>query len=259
MKTATSKDGTILAYDVYGTGKPLIYITGASCFRNFKPIVDDAKLFANEFRVYNYDRRGRGDSGDTPPYAMEREIEDIEAIIDAAGGKAFLFGHSSGGVLALEAASKLGTKVEKIVIYDPPYVHTEIEKAKYQTLADTVSSLLAKGENKRAMKVFLSGIGMPKLFVWLLPIFPGWKTMHSLAPTLTYDIELTKDFPPLDRFKHIETPVIVLVGEKSPESMHAIGSQIAAAIPHAVFEKIVGQDHMVSAKVLLPKLTKFFG
>lgn len=259
MNKVKSKDGTILAYDVYGTGRPLIYITGASCFRNFKPIVDDVKVFGNEFTVFNYDRRGRGDSGDTQPYAVEREIEDIDAMIDAAGGSAFLYGHSSGAVLALEAALKLGDKVVKIILYDPPYVHTETEKAKYQTLANTVSSHLAKGENKRAMKTFLSGIGMPKLFVWLLPIFPGWKTMHALAPTLAYDIELTKDFPPLEQFKNIRTPVLVLVGEKSPESMHSVGSQIAAAIPGTVFEKIVGQDHMVSAKVLLPKFVKFCG
>lgn len=259
MNTVKSKDGTILAYDVYGTGKSLIYVTGASCFRTFKPVVDDVKVFGNEFTVYNYDRRGRGDSGNTQPYAVEREIEDIEAMIDAAGGKAFLYGHSSGAVLALEAALKLGNKVDRIIIYDPPYVHTASEKATYKKLADTVFSHLSKGENKRAMKVFLSGIGMPKFFVWLLPIFPGWKTMHSLAPTLAYDIELTKDFPPLERFKNIGTPVLVLVGEKSPESMLSVGPQIVAAIPGAVFEKISGQDHMVSAKVLLPKFVRFFG
>jgi pimeloyl-ACP methyl ester carboxylesterase len=259
MNTARSKDGTILTYDVYGSGQPLIYITGASCFRTFQPVVNDVKVFGKEFTVYNYDRRGRGDSGDTQPYSIEREIDDLEAMIDSAGGKAFLYGHSSGAVLALEAALKLENKVEKIVIYDPPYVHTETEKEKYKKLADTVYSHLSKKETKRAMKAFLSGIGMPKLFVWFLPIFPGWKTMHSLAPTLAYDIELTKDFPPLERFKNIKIPTLVLIGGKSPESMQTVGPQIAESIPDADFEKIFGQDHMVSAKALLLRFKKFYG
>src|SRR5687767_14966693 len=114
MQTIQSKDGTTLAYDVYGSGPALIYITGASCFRNFMPVVQDAKAFAHEFTVYNYDRRGRGDSTDTQPYAIEREVEDIEALIDAAGGKASLYGHSSGAVLALEAALRLGDKIDKV-------------------------------------------------------------------------------------------------------------------------------------------------
>ena len=122
MQTVTSKDGTTLAYDVYGSGPALIYITGAICFRNFMPVLGDAKAFAKEFTVYNYDRRGRGDSTDTQPYAIEREVEDIAALIDAAGGRASLLGHSSGAVLALEAALRLGDKIDKVVLYDASYV-----------------------------------------------------------------------------------------------------------------------------------------
>src|SRR3712207_6658231 len=141
MKTIQSKDGTTLAYDVYGSGPALIYITGASCFRSFLPIVHDAKAFGKEFTVYNYDRRGRGDSTDTQPYAIEREVEDIAALIEAAGGKASLYGHSSGAVLALEAALQLGDKVDKIVMYDPPYVHDETEKVQYNKLSEEVNKL----------------------------------------------------------------------------------------------------------------------
>lgn len=112
MNTVQSNDGTTLAYDIYGDGPPLIFITGASCFRNFMPVLKDAKAFAKEFAVYNYDRRGRGDSTDTAPYAIEREIEDIAALIDVAGGKANLYGHSSGAVLALEAALRLPGKID---------------------------------------------------------------------------------------------------------------------------------------------------
>ncbi|WP_437680970.1 alpha/beta fold hydrolase [Sorangium sp. So ce131] len=257
MKTASSKDGTTLAYDVYGSGPALIYITGASCFRSFKPVLQDAKGFAKEFTVYNYDRRGRGDSGDTPPYSIEREVDDIEAMIDAAGGKANLYGHSSGAVLALEAALRLGDKVNRVSMYDPSYVHDEAEKVAYGQLSQTVQRLLDNGKNKEAMITFLKGIGMPSIFVWLLPLFPGWRTMVALAPTLAYDIALTKDLPPVDRAARVTVPTQVIVGEKSPAGIHEVASQLAKAIPNARLERLAGQDHMVSAKALLPVLSRF--
>lgn len=257
MQTTRSKDGTILAYDVYGSGPALIYISGASCFRSFLPIVQDAKAFAKEFTVYNYDRRGRGDSTDTQPYAIEREVEDIAALIDAAGGKAHLYGHSSGAVLALEAALRLGDRIDKIVMYDASYVHDETEKTQYNQLSQQVHSLLQSGKNAKAMTTFLKGIGMPKAFVYLLPLIPGWRTMRALAPTLAYDIALTRDLPPLDRAARVTVPVQVLVGEKSPAGIHNVADQLSNAIPGATFIKLTGQDHMVSAKALLPLLVRF--
>lgn len=258
METAKSKDGTKIAYEVYGNGPPLIYITGASCFRSFKPVVDDVRKFAEEFTVYNYDRRGRADSGDTQPYSIEREVEDIEALIDVVGEKVNLYGHSSGAVLALETALHLGDKVNKVVMYDPSYVHDKNEKAEYAILSRRVKELLDKSKNKAAMKTFLKGIGMPGIFVWLLPLFPGWKTMAALAPTLMYDIALTKDFPPLKRVAQFTVPTFIVVGEKSPSSIKQVAKQLASAIPDALFEELGRQDHMVSPKVLLPILSRFF-
>jgi pimeloyl-ACP methyl ester carboxylesterase len=258
MKTTQSKDGTTLAYDVYGNGPALIYITGASCHRSFKPIVQDAKIFATEFTVYNYDRRGRGDSGNTLPYTIEREIEDIEAMIDAAGGTAFLYGHSSGAVLALEAALRLGSKVQKVMMYDAPYVHDEERKVEYNQLSQKIHKLLDNGKNAEAMSTFLKGIGMPKVFVFLLPLFPGWRTMKALAPTLAYDIVLTQDLPPIERATQISVPTQIIVGEKSPSSIHDVGRQLTKAIPNAKFVQLTGQDHMVKAKTLLPLLSGFF-
>jgi pimeloyl-ACP methyl ester carboxylesterase len=258
MKTTRSKDGTTIAYDVYGSGPPLIYITGASCFRSFMPVVGDAKAFAKEFTVYTYDRRGRGDSGNTLPWAVEREIEDIDALIDAAGGKAYIYGHSSGAVLALEAALRLGNKVQKVVLYDAPYVHDQQEKARYSLLSRTVQTLLASGKNAAAMRTFLSGIGMPKIFVALLPLFPGWRTMKALAPTLAYDIALTSDLPPVGRAAKVTVPTHVIVGQKSPASLHAVANQLAQAIPAATFAELPGQDHLASAKAVLPRLVAFF-
>jgi pimeloyl-ACP methyl ester carboxylesterase len=127
MKTTQSKDGTTLVYDVYGSGPALIFITGATCFRSFEPVLHDAQVLSEQFAVYNYDRRGRGDSGNTIPYAIEREIEDIEAMIDAAGGTAHLYGHSSGEILALNATMQLGDKVSKLVMYDPSYANNEAD------------------------------------------------------------------------------------------------------------------------------------
>lgn len=257
MKTAISKDGTRLAYDVYGSGPPLVYITGASCFRSFWPIVQDAKVFSKSFAVYNYDRRGRGDSTDTLPYAVEREVEDIEAIIDAAGGRASLFGHSSGAVLALEAALHLSDKIDGAVLYDPSYVNDEKEKAEYETLSQRVHALLQAGDNGRAMRTFLSGIGMPKVFVHLMRFMPGWRKMAALAPSLAYDIALTRDLPPVERASRVIVPVQVVAGEKSPLSVRDTARQLAQAIPESTFLELAGQDHMASAKVVLPVLTDF--
>ena len=257
MKTAISKDGTALAYDIYGSGPVLIYITGAGCFRSMKPTLQSAKVFASEFTVYNYDRRGRGDSGNTLPYALEREVEDIEAMINAAGGRACLFGHSSGAVLALESAMRLGDKVAKIVMYDPPYVHDETAKAEYGRLSRKVCKLLEDGKNAEAMSGFLKGIGVPRVFIFLIRLSRDWKTMVALAPTLAYDIALTSDMPPLERASRVTVPTHIVVGEKSPASIVAVAEPLAKAIPSAKFARLAGQDHMVDAKALLPMLSSF--
>lgn len=255
MRIATSKDGTELAYDVSGDGPALVYITGATCFRRFRPIAADVRVFATRFTVYNYDRRGRGDSGDVQPYAIEREVDDIEAMVDAAGGRAILYGHSSGAALALEAAVRMPDKIDRVVIYDAPYVHDEAERASYAELAATVRALLDRAKNARALKAFLRGIGMPGAFVALLPLFPGWTTMKALAPTLMYDIAITETLPPVERFETIRVRVKVVVGEKNPPGMHQVSRELAAAIPQASHRVLAGQDHMVSAKALLPILT----
>jgi pimeloyl-ACP methyl ester carboxylesterase len=257
MRTTQSKDGTTIAYDVHGSGPPLVYITGASGFRSFLPIRLDAKAFAKEFTVYSYDRRGRGASTDTQPWAVEREVEDIAALIEAAGGRADLYGHSSGAVLALEAAIRLGDKVRKVVMYDASNVSSEDEKAEYDQLGRQVRALLEAGRNAQAMTTFLKGIGMPRPFVAGLRLMPGWRTMVKLAPTLAYDIALTRELPPVERAAKLTEPVLVAVGEKSPPQLHRVADQLVAAIPEASFVSLAGQDHLVSARVLRPVLASF--
>lgn len=251
MAEVISKDGTKIAYDLYGQGPALIYITGAICFKNFKPIIDDAKVFAKKFTVYNYDRRGRGDSGDVKPYSLDKELDDIEALIDASGGKACLYGHSSGAVLAMEAALRMPEKISKVLIYDASYVHTEKEKAEYAQVVKKVESLIAVSDHSKAIKTFVVGIGMPKIFSYLLPLMPGWKSMKALAPTLSYDMRMTSDLPPLNRLSKISIPLHIAYGEKSPESIRLVASQLSGSNSSFRFTEVKGQDHMVSAKIIL--------
>lgn len=257
MMMVQSKDGTRIAYDVYGSGPSLIYCTGAACFRSMIPIVYDAKTFANSFTVYNYDRRGRGDSGNYPPYAIERELEDIETLINVAGGKASLYGHSSGAVLALEAALRFGHKIDKLVLYEPAYVCDEAEQLHYTQLRHELEALLQEGKHAKALSSFLKGIGTPALLLYMMRLMPSWKTMTDLAPTLLYDIELTSVLPPLARASQLDLPVLVAVGEKSSTGIQTVGRQLGEAIPDASFLRLEGQDHMVPAKVMLRVLSDF--
>lgn len=254
MPTALSRDGTTIAYDVTGSGPALVYVTGATCHRRYFPILDDVKAFSQEFTVYCYDRRGRGESDDTLPYAVEREVEDLEAILVAAGGRASVYGHSSGAVLGLEAALALPQRVDKLVVYDAPYVADQAEKESFGRLGDLVRSRLASGDSAGVLKTFLKGIGMPGVFVTLLPLFPGWSTLKRLAPTLVYDIALTADLAPLERLAQLQVPTLVLAGQKSPESVRAVARALGERLGVATQQEVPGQDHLVSAKVLLPLL-----
>jgi pimeloyl-ACP methyl ester carboxylesterase len=257
MKTVQSKDGTQIAYDVYGSGPALIYITGATCFRHFEPVLHDAQVFASAFSVYNYDRRGRGDSGNTLPYAPEGEIEDIEVLIDAAGGNAFLYGHSSGAALALEAALRLDGKVSRIVLYDASYCSSELEQRDFEALGEALDALLKDGKHEDAIRLFLEGIGMPDEVIGFMRESPEWVTLVALAPTLAYDVRLTLDLPPLERATHLTTPTLIMTGELNPDSIHEVAAQLKQAIPQAKSVQLAGQDHMPDPALVLPILVDF--
>ncbi len=254
MPHATSVDGTTIAYDIAGDGPPLVYVTGACCFRRFKPVASDAAVFSTRFRVITYDRRGRGDSADAGPWSLDREVEDLESMIDALGGEAFVYGHSSGAVLALHAADRLGAKVLGVALYDAPWVPDETARAEYAVLRTEVEERLEAGRRAAALRRFLVGIGMPKAFVALLPLTPGWRTMTALAPTLRYDLALTAGLPPTEVAARLRVPVHVLVGEKSPPDVHEVAHTLARALPDGAVTTLPGQDHMVSGSALLPEL-----
>ncbi len=254
-ETTTSRDGTVIAYEVNGEGSvPLVYVTGAICHRGFRPVRSGAAVLAQRFRVVSYDRRGRGDSGDTGAWSLDREVEDLEAIVDAVGGQALLYGHSSGAVLALHAARALPDKVRGAVLYDASWAADESEAAEYAHLRAEVDGLLDAGRGATAVRRFLVGIGMPRLFTRLLPLVPGWRRIVALAPTLRYDMALTAAPPPLEVAAQVRVPVHVMVGERSPRELHHVADALAGAIPGATSEVLAGQDHMVSEKKLLPSL-----
>lgn len=257
MRTTQSRDGTTLAYDVYGDGPALLFITGATCFRSFWPVLHDAEVFAQEFTVYNYDRRGRGDSGNTLPYTVEREIEDIEALIDAAGGAISLYGHSSGAILALEAAIRLRGKVNRLVMYDPSYAHDETYLSEFKELSQGLDTLLEHGRNDEAIIRFLEGIGIPEEVIIGMQQSPQWPTMLALAPTLAYDTWLASSLPPVERASQLAIPTQIIVGEESPASIHEVAKQLIEAIPNAKYTLLAGQDHMADPEVVLPALSSF--
>ena len=256
FRTTTSADGTRLAYEVHGDGPPLVYVTGAICHRTFGPIRSGVKVLSDAFTVLTYDRRGRGDSGDSTPWSLDREVEDIAALIDELGGAAVLYGHSSGAVLALHAAHRLGDRVQRVVLYDASWAADDVEAAEYAGLRAEVEEMLASGQHRRALQRFLIGIGMPRVFAVLLPVMPGWRRLRALAPTLRYDMDLTAAPPPLEVAAEISVPVHLITGERSPQELHRVASALTAAIPGATHEVLRGQDHMVSDKALLPSLVR---
>ena len=256
FRTTTSADGTDLAYEIQGDGPPLVYVTGAICHRTFGPIRSGAEVLSGAFRVLTYDRRGRGDSGSGGHWSLDREIEDISALIDELGGSALLYGHSSGAVLAMHAAHRLSDRVQRVVLYDASWVADDTEAATYAGLRVEIDALLARGRHRRALQRFLIGIGMPRVFAAMLPVMPGWRRLRALAPTLRHDMDLTAQPPPLQVAAEIAVPVHVIVGERSPRELHRVASAVAAAIPGATHEVLPGQDHMVSETVLLPSLVR---
>ncbi|HKV85867.1 MAG TPA: alpha/beta fold hydrolase, partial [Ktedonobacterales bacterium] len=187
MPSVTSKDGTTIAYDARGAGPALILVDGATGFRSQGYSNELADLLARDFTVYSYDRRGRGESSDTQPFAVEREIEDIEALIDAAGGEAFVYGISSGGALALEAAIALQGKVKKLALYEIPYDSTEQGIAAWHGYRTTLTQLLADGQRGDAIALFMSFVGVPEDMLAGMRQSPMWAPLESVAPTLAYD------------------------------------------------------------------------
>lgn len=258
MNKVTSKDGTEIAYSRTGKGFPLIIVDGAFCSRLLGPSVEGAPLFAPNFTVISYDRRGRNESGDNGTYAVEREIEDIDALIQMAGGSAYVFGHSSGAALAL-LATAAGLNIKKLSLYDPPYV-TDDNPSAPRNAAETLTVLIVSEKRNEAIEYFLQDLsGVPAFVVNGMRSSPFWKIAMGVAHTLPYDAAIMGDCAiPTEKASNIEIPVLVSGGEKTnPQSQQAVKA-LAAIMPGSTLKILEGQDHQMDMKVLAPVLTDFF-
>jgi len=263
MGKVLSSDGTPIAFDRSGKGPPLILVDGALCYRASGPMGPLAALLAPHFTVFTYDRRGRGDSGDTTPYAVEREVEDIEALINEAGGSAFVYGISSGAALALEAANR-GLAIEKLALYEAPFIVDGSRPPIPEDYLPQLNQLIASDRRADAVKLFMNAVGVPAIFVALMRFMPAWSKLKSVAHTLPYDHAVLgddKSGSPLstERWTSATVPTLVLGGGKSPEWMLDAVRAVADVLPNAQQRTLEGQTHMVSPRVLAPVLVEFFG
>jgi pimeloyl-ACP methyl ester carboxylesterase len=261
-QTVTSADGTKIAYEKAGSGPALLVVDGAMCYRSFGPAAALAKQLQDRFTVYTYDRRGRGESGDTKPYSVHREIEDIAALIGAAGGSVNVFAMSSGAALSLEAASKLDG-IEKLAIYEAPFIvdDTHPPRVGFQ---ETLDEHIAKNDRSGALKFFMKTVGAPSIMVAVMSLTPPWKKLKAVAHTLPYDARVVGDrglghpLPP-NAWPGATMPVLAFIGGKSPKVMHNAQQAIVDQLPDASLVELPGQTHMVKAPVVAPHLSQFYG
>ncbi|HEX5015136.1 MAG TPA: alpha/beta hydrolase [Candidatus Limnocylindrales bacterium] len=257
LQTVTSADGTTIAYDKLGAGPSVVLVCGGSVDRMSNAGL--AQVLASDFTVYNFDRRGRGDSGDTLPYAVEREIEDIAAVIDAAGGHAFLYGTSSGAALAFEAARALPDKVTKLALWEPPYIEDPAARPPADTVA-TYERLVAEGRRSDAVEYFTAKVvGLPPEFVAFAKTQPFWAAQEKIAHTLAYDGRIMADYSiPRDKAADVTQPTIAIAGEASFPFFLQTVAALGDAIPNGESTTLPGQQHDVSPEVLGPVLKEFF-
>lgn len=260
VNTISSPDGTKIAYEKRGRGPAVILVDGAMSTRSSGSKPELVSLLAEHMTVYSYDRRGRGDSGDTQPYAVEREIEDIETLIDDAGGTACLYGHSSGASLVLEAAVKLGSKVEKIALYEAPYNDDPAAQRAWREYIRGITEALAANRRGDAVALFMSYVGMPADQIDGMRQTPYWPIAEAIAPTLAYDHTaiLGKDNSvPTQRAERVLVPALVMNGGASFPFMYDTARALSEAMPHAELRTLEGETHAVQPGVLAPVLVGF--
>ena len=256
MNEVTSRDGTTIAFDRLGEGPPVILVCGGSTDRMSNAPL--AAVLAELFTVFNYDRRGRGDSGDTPPYAVEREVEDIDAVIDAAGESAFLYGTSSGAGLALEAAAS-GLDISKLALWEPPFILDESSRPPADQV-EQYNEMIAAGRRGDAVEFFMAKVvGLPSEFVAYARSQPFWQAQEALAHTLAYDATIMGDYSlPVERAAVVTVPTIVIAGGASFPFMRETAQALAEVIPDAQYRILEDQEHSVSPDAIAPVMVEFF-
>jgi pimeloyl-ACP methyl ester carboxylesterase len=264
MRIVTSKDGTTIAFDQSGQGPALILVGGA--FEQRAMDSETAKLAAlpllsQHFTVFHFDRRGRGDSTDAQPYAVAREIEDIDALIKEAGGSAFVFGISSGAALAFEAALVLGGKVKKLAMYEPPYNDDDTARQATRKLGKQLKEALGADRRGDAVALFMTYLGAPADSLDEMRQYPMWPMWEAIAPTFAYEVAVLGEdgSVPTERAASLAVPALIMDGGVSEwPSMHITAVALANAIPNAQHCTLEGQTHEVAAEALAPVLIEFF-
>jgi pimeloyl-ACP methyl ester carboxylesterase len=241
----------------------VILVAGAFSYRKFPMLPKLADELAEHFTVYNYDRRGRGDSTDTHPYAVEREIEDLQALIEVAGSSADVWGLSSGAALSLRAAAA-GSGIRKLAVYQPPFRVDESKPLPPRDFRAHLNRLVAEDKRSEAVKYMMTkGMGAPGFAVAIMRLLPLWKRLTRLAHTLPYDVEIVGDRiygRPLtpDEFAEVKVLVLAIAGGKAPEPVRTTARQLADVLPDGEYRVLEGQSHNVSPTALAPVLTEFF-
>ena len=255
-QTVTSKDGTVIAYESSGSGPAVVLVDGALCYREFGPARDVAAALADRYTVFIYDRRGRGESGDIQPYAVEREIEDLAAVIEAAGGDAFVMGQSSGAGLSLEAAA-VGVPMRRLAVYEAPYIGV----TKNRDYLGHLRRLLAEDKNSAMVDYFMvKMVGAPAFMPIVMRMMPKVRRqLAEVAPTLVNDTQVMRGMV-MDEahLSRVQVPTLVMGGGKAKPNMRAAVNRVAQVVtgrPPIILE---GQTHQVSPAALAPELVKFF-
>jgi len=257
MQQVKSVDGTLLAYDRSGDGPPVILVGAA--FNDRTGTAPLAAALAQQLTVINYDRRGRGDSGDTAPYAVEREIEDINTLITETGGSAAVFGYSSGAILALHAAAH-GLAITKLALYEPPFLVDDSRPRPPADLPTQLAAAIAAGRRGDAVELYQTKyVGIPDDVVAQMRHAPFRPALEAIAHTLVYDATIIADLTlPTDLVASITTPTLVLDGENSMPMLHNAARVLANTLPHGQRRTLPGQTHDISPHATAPVLIDFF-
>ena len=257
MNTVTSKDGTPIAFDRSGEGAPIILVVGA--FNDRATGAPLAATLSAHFTVFNYDRRGRGASGDSTLYAIEREIEDLAALLDEADGPPFVFGYSSGAILALKAAAR-GLALSRLALYEPPFLLDDGFPQLAQEISVQLTELLSSGRRGDAVELYQTElVGIPAQIVAQWRQAPFRPALETIAHTLVYDATLIGDLPVLARqLPAITVPTLVISGGNSQARLRSAAQTLTGALPNAQHRSLSGQTHDIVPEVLAPVLEAFF-
>jgi pimeloyl-ACP methyl ester carboxylesterase len=250
MGTLTSKDGTRIAFEQSGTGPAIILVVGA--FNDRATATALARFLEPRFTVFNYDRRGRGESSDSAPYAIEREIEDLDALIAQAGGSARVFGYSSGAILVLRAAAH-GLAISQLALYEPPPTGVRAGQ-----LAPQLAELITAGRRGEAVELFQTdAVGIPAAIVAQLRHAPFRPALEKIAHTLVYESTILQALP-AGLVASVRIPTLVLDGEQSPVVMRQAAQTLAEALPEGRYQTLNGQGHDIVPAAVGPVLEEFF-